>query len=383
MSHFSVLVIGNNPEEQLEPYHEFESTGINKHIQNIDQLEEARAKYQSAKVNLVRAPDGTLLPPYDDRFYRDPTPEERKKIGSLSGIGWGDGHGYRAKVHHIPEGYEEVELNAREAQSFTEFVKEEYGRPIVNSGQDPDLDDEHKYGWIRLDEKGEVVELVKRTNPNAKWDWYVLGGRWRGGLLLKPEYAEAVRHHAALKARDEPIPDSLLKMIEGIQCETPSWMDEKTQACYVDQAPKGKIDFERMLKEARDKAARRYDEVAAMINGRPFMTWKEVREQYSDIDEARRVYHDQEVVRDAWDKMRFLDIDEFHQSREDYIEGCSKMTVCTFAVIKDGQWYERGSMGWWGVVSDEMEPNQWYDQFWALLDGLPDDTLLSIYDCHI
>lgn len=57
--------------------------------------------------------------------------------------------------------------------------------------------------------------------------------------------------------------------------------------------------------------------------------------------------------------------------------------IRTFAVVKDGEWYERGSMGWWGMVSDEKDEAEWESQFKKLLDGLPDDTMISIYDCHI
>ena len=46
----------------------------------------------------------------------------------------------------------------------------------------------------------------------------------------------------------------------------------------------------------------------------------------------------------------------------------------TFAVIKDGKWYERGEMGWWGVVSDEKNKDEWRAQFANLIDSLPDKT---------
>lgn len=57
--------------------------------------------------------------------------------------------------------------------------------------------------------------------------------------------------------------------------------------------------------------------------------------------------------------------------------------IRTFAVVKDGQWYERGEMGWWAMVSNEKSEDEWEAEFKKLLDGLPDDTLISIYDCHI
>lgn len=54
-----------------------------------------------------------------------------------------------------------------------------------------------------------------------------------------------------------------------------------------------------------------------------------------------------------------------------------------FAVLKDGKWYERGEMGWWGCVFNEKEKDKWQEEFNKLLKSLPENTLISIYDCHI
>lgn len=55
----------------------------------------------------------------------------------------------------------------------------------------------------------------------------------------------------------------------------------------------------------------------------------------------------------------------------------------TFAVLKDGKWYERGEMGWWAIVSNEISEKKWQTEFKKLIDKLPDDTLLSVFDLHI
>jgi hypothetical protein len=52
-------------------------------------------------------------------------------------------------------------------------------------------------------------------------------------------------------------------------------------------------------------------------------------------------------------------------------------------VLKDGKWAERGEMGWFGMVSNEQDKNAWDQQFNDMLDALPDDTLITICDCHI
>ena len=55
----------------------------------------------------------------------------------------------------------------------------------------------------------------------------------------------------------------------------------------------------------------------------------------------------------------------------------------TFAVIKDGEWYEKGSMGWWGISTNDKAQEMWDEEIVKLLSDVPDYELISIYDCHI
>jgi hypothetical protein len=57
--------------------------------------------------------------------------------------------------------------------------------------------------------------------------------------------------------------------------------------------------------------------------------------------------------------------------------------LITFAVLKDGEWFERGEMGWWGIVHDQKDEELWENELKKMVQGLPDDTLISIFDCHI
>lgn len=57
--------------------------------------------------------------------------------------------------------------------------------------------------------------------------------------------------------------------------------------------------------------------------------------------------------------------------------------LSTFAVLKDSEWYERGKMGWFGMAHNEMDKKEWDKKLKELINSLPDDTLISIYDCHI
>jgi hypothetical protein len=55
----------------------------------------------------------------------------------------------------------------------------------------------------------------------------------------------------------------------------------------------------------------------------------------------------------------------------------------TFAVVKDGEWYEKGNMGWWAIVSDEKKEKAWHKEFHSLLKGLPKKTVVTLVDAHI
>lgn len=192
MSHFSVLVIGPDVEKQLAPYHEFECTGEdNEYVQDIDITQDLLAEYEKAS-----AETKTSYP------------------------------------------------------TFTEYVSQYHGKNLVKFGKSPDLSDNHahKYGYALVDAEGNVTKVVDRTNPNKKWDWYQIGGRWNGYFKLKKPH---------LGALGRP----------GIQTMDKGYKPpEKDRA---DVCPKSAIDIEGMRDEAGEAAAKTYDKVAAIIMGHP------------------------------------------------------------------------------------------------------------------
>lgn len=54
-----------------------------------------------------------------------------------------------------------------------------------------------------------------------------------------------------------------------------------------------------------------------------------------------------------------------------------------FCVIIDGEWYEKGEMGWWGMTHNEKEANDWHGEVLALLKELPADSEVYNVDFHI
>lgn len=389
MSHFTVLVIGPDPEKQLAPYHEFECTGEDdEFIQDIDVTQGVREEYETATTTKYKAPDGTLHDAYDDLFYRELTSEEYLLIGTMAGTGcghglswrskdWGDGKGYRAKVHFLPAEWENVEVPKKDCMSFTEYCVEYEGKPQLtptgrsleqreNAGK---LGEGYKYGYTLVDEiTNEVIQVIDRTNPNKKWDWYVLGGRWTGFFKLKKDGF-------------------------GV-AGSPGLMTDPAEAGYVDKAYKRDIDFDFIRNAAAKKAAERYDLYISKVDiALPYESWDAVRGRIMDIKDARDFYWNQPRVlslKEAMNDRALQDVlgydvscSDFEISREEYIQNARNAAGVTFAVIKEGAWHERGEMGWWSAVSNEKDQEQWNAEFQKLIDSVSDDTLLSVYDCHI
>lgn len=364
MSHFVLLVAGEDPESQLAAFREFECTGeVDKYVQSIDVTEKMRATFNESNVNLVVAPDGTEYGNHSDICYREPTEEEDKIVGKFGGAGysdglcyssrdWGDGRGYRTKIHYVPDGFVKKEVPLKDRMAFVDWVADYTGTRIIGLSDLPDLHEKDKYGWVQIDEDKEVVAVISRTNPNAKWDYCMLGGQWKNYFKL-----------------------------QGVPT-------------YVDQARKKDIDFDGMRREQGEEAAAKYDRVYS-IAGKympAFKTWEEVKDMFSSkgIDAARTFYHKQEAIlainaacRANSSIEHIYDLDEFVCTKDEYVRRAEQLAGVPFAFIKDSMWYERGEMGWFGCVSDEKDNDLWYEEFNKFIGGLSDDTLLSIYDCHI
>jgi len=255
MSHFAVLVIGENIEEQLAPYQE-------------NNMGDCPQEYLEFNVE---------VPKEEVKDY------VKKSLETMKGSD-------KAKCSKMKD---------------EQFMK--------------------KYAGFIPDDDGDYGFLI---NPDSRWDWWVIGGRWRGYFKLKPGRTGVVGDRSATDKEDRRI-----------------WPDG------VDQARKGDIDFDSMrrlkLKEVRE-------------NWKKFLALqdKETREK-----EAYRL----EIEPD--------------DTKEKYLR--RKTSIATFGVVKDGQWYEKGQMGWWGFVRDKKEDEAWQEEFDKLLDGLPDDALLTVIDCHV
>lgn len=261
-----------------------------------------------------------------------------------------------------------------------------------HDGADPPSDEElaafmaeHWEEKIAADEKG--IYRLSTYNPNSKWDWYSVGGRWRGYFKIKPGVAVGTSQVGRAGAFDnEPENDA-------------------------DVVRKGEVDVEAMRQKQGERAAARYDLAAQILEGLPpAEPWSKFYEETRKAIEALGDNPDTEVVKQAWNDTRRdyaaqpavkafrergkgeddilgwdADPDIYQRmTREEYIQSWRDRALATYAYVKDGEWFAPGRMGWWGMSSEgEDEKEQFIRHFNEMFDELPDDTLLTLVDCHI
>lgn len=120
-------------------------------------------------------------------------------------------------------------------------------------------------------ELDEDENLISTYNPNSKWDWYCVGGRWNGFLVLKE------------------------------------------------------------------------------------------RKEDGSIIEVNEAY--------------------FNEIDWDYMKEWNRIPFCF--VNEDGEWYEKGEMGWFAITTNEMEEDTWQATFEEYINTVEDDCLVTVVDFHI
>lgn len=322
MSHFSVLVVGGDIENQLQPFHEYECTGTDdEYVQDVDITEQARKEYEDSD----------------------------------------------------------------KSESFVEFIEGWYGlKPSVNG-------DEGKYGRVELNANGEIVRVIDRTNPNKKWDWWTVGGRFTG--LFSPDYdpaKDSANQEVCFLCRGT---GKRLDMVvdngcngckgTGVREKWPTqWKPHSGDQITVAQL---RENLEALRSQAEQEAAQLYDKVRPLIDA-DFVTWSQMHERHTDnIEAARTEYRAQPTVQRFRqdDDLTWQSPEDFLISRDEFLQQARLQAGRTFAIVKDGQWLEKGSMGWFGMVSDEKPAEDWATQYWTVVDSLLPETVVTVVDCHI
>lgn len=191
-------------------------------------------------------------------------------------------------------------------------------------------------------------------NPDAKWDWWTVGGRWSDYFILK----------------------------DGTKANS---------------AQKSEIDFKTKRSELVASARKRWilmDE--AFKDLPPTKPWSFWYSQYTDgkipLDDARNQYHNQprtkaanELPKDlfGWFPIEFLnDYESFDE--EGYVKNARMSCYCGYAYLDaDTGWLAKGEMGWFGIGNEDINSEtDYFTAFAKIIDQLPDDMFLTAVDCH-
>lgn len=241
---------------------------------------------------------------------------------------------------------------------------------------------EHGDGWNcgewRKNSKG-IWQEWSSYNPDSKWDWYQVGGRWRGFFKVK-------------------------KGAKGELGEK-SWAGGEPKKGYADSLLKKDIDFEGQRNFDKKEAIKHFKTMAKLFGGeipKLDFTWSQLIETEEklmggghnvDYDKLRDRYANQkgnklkeEIAKtDEGQKLMgyFFTLDDYQCTEEEYGKRAYDNAIVPYAMVVDGVWYQKGKMGWWGMSSGEMKQGEWNEIVNEKIAEAEDDTLISLLDCHI
>jgi len=406
MSHFSCIVITDSEpkdgelERILQPWHEFECTGCDdEYVVDVDVTDKVVHEFNKPQKVVILA-DGTICDWHDDRFYHDNGKE-----------GFEKGQEYK-----LPEGAEEKEFTADKARAHG------VGHATMAAAA------EAEYGEGGLTER--EGRWYDRTNPNAKWDWWQVGGRWTG--MLVPDYdpnkdpdniqtcelcgGRGLRYELVKlkneEAKFEALKNELITLQKENDSTNPRYLEVvremrdilKCNGCDGkgkrvkwptgwkpipgDQSRWGDVPIEALRDLAERKELETYDKVHAVLNGRELPSWKAMTEKYPNGEEARKAWWEHPVIKDlkaALDDNIWIlmgsELEKYQVDRLIFALKARANAAIPFAIVKDGKWYEKGSMGWFACVADEK--GDWAEEAAKLFDSLSPDNWVSVVDMHI
>ena len=227
----------------------------------------------------------------------------------------------------------------------TDEIKQEYEK--YNKGETFDEYIDNEYGdeedfYIRENDK-----IYKITNPNAKWDWYQIGGRY--SYFINPLMFKDIE-----KYNESNIIFQKKDIVYGVT-------DKKRKSVrkcfeevnkFVNELEKYGID----LKTANND---------------------ELRRHYNYVKSNNVFSEEVDEILDSF--VGFISIVKGTITEDEYIVSYSDYTP--FALLHEGEWYEMGRLGWFAHVFDEN--NNWDKDFIEIWNTIPDDYWIVVIDFHI
>ena len=327
MSHFSVCVaipsnklegikindfeIENILEGILAPYDEAPMT--REHLVFVDKTKECEAGYDKDTTRAVRFPNGTVHRLNDDEF------RHRFKVRD------------DVILEEVNENYMETEDSCRmkllkscpvnQLYTFEEYCLKYCGYEQWEGG----------YGYW--------------NNPNARWDWFQIGGRFGGRFLVRNTAGDVLGGKAKGAANG-------FKFVNGARMAEIAWKEQRK--CEYD----GAVETYANLCEAFRTGNVQEFEPLATIRNDGIYSWTEL------------LYKADETLEEYLDRVGVSATDRYPVS-------------CYAFVDLDGAWHSHGDMGWFGIASNEKEARAWHDEVQNFFASVGENDFLVMVDCHI
>lgn len=320
MSHFTVLVIGAKNEEQVDkklyPFWELD-------LSRSELMVDPRAEF-NIELSTEEAKEE-----FEEFLSKAPTPKQ--VVYAHLNLLKNATEGFSNQAQPINEEEWKKWLESENLDDFSVMYKLDKEKYV-------DVDDYmQNYHGYHPDSEGEGYGYYH--NPNAKWDWYQIGGRWSGYFLAK-EGKDGALGEKSWANEGEDIPQNRCDIIKI-----------------------GDIDFVNMELDKRLSAENNWEK-----------SWEEFP---SDLDDEGK----DKNYTNRYFRFGIKEETNTPENKQKYID--RQCSMATFAVLKDGEWYENGNMGWWGMVSDEKDQYVWDEEFTKLVKNLDPETYVAVVDCHI
>lgn len=334
MSHFSVCVvipaksvgeISTGAIDQvlysiLAPYDE--GTEEPECLEFQDTTEKAVREYKTDTMRAVRYPDGKIVSAYSREFGERFTVENDTILEKLD------------KEHG---GYQETEASKELAfipdypvsqkYSFEEYCSEYCGYLKRHDG---------RWGYY--------------CNPDATWDWYQIGGRFSGELLVR-EGTENALYLAEEYEKEITHPEGF-RYVNGAFMKDIAW--EKMRELKLEAV---KANYERFSEAFRTQDKSKLGTLAS-ITEEGISEW------------GTMLYLKDETLEEYMIRRGVTDAD-LHP-------------IQTFAFVNtEGEWFASGDMGWFGMSSNDKPERVWLDDIKVLTEEIAEDDFVVIVDCHI
>lgn len=279
----------------------------------------------------------------------------------------------------------DVDVTEKAKKDYQEYGKEKTFKDFLD-------------GWYGANQYSMIDgNVFVKTNPNYKWDWWMVGGRYTGILGLynpkdNPKNWEKCFICSGTGMRMDQIGINARQQNPNYTCngcmgegKSLKWSTEfeeyKGDICQVKdvdfdalRAKNVEARFE-MLKEFCSNGNISLSELEHCLR-----VFQKEHDQYKKDSNVKwnQVTYSEKAIKylkaDVW-----RDLSDVKQSLVDWANSAS--TLLSFAVNDNGKWLERGEMGWWGVVSNE--DNCWEKEYGNFLKTLKPNQYLTVVDCHI